>query len=403
MRNNLFLILLSVTSAFYVGCNDKTSSNCESCIPIEPSGDFSLDFSEKTIPFDVYYDVDDVDKERNALSISQNRLSEVEMNAVISSLGMADYVAQSNINLVGLGYFTENTGKLDSKLPEISESLGCILYHKKNEVLETRVFLKNASGQVEGIKSLEMKVKFLTSNDLHKISKHLTENYEVKVHSLLMIKENSLPEIYKRGKIFSEEFQKQYPSAKLGKRQNKICGAPCPVNHDREWCLAQESQGGGERWSCYHDVSKDCPKDEIEKQLINAGLLNVASSVDDIVLYNFRDSFLVKSNKGRKYIDDFYDMGTTLIQTGISIQMAQDGFNLGSNTIVPLLSALLNDPTSGNVLYGNTERDAIIAYLNQLKTVTTDPQFHTIIDDVIADVNAYTNQPISFIVNDFGV
>jgi hypothetical protein len=402
MRNNLFLILLSLTSAFYVGCKDNTSTNCETCIPIKPSGDFSLQFSEKTIPFDVYYSVDDVEKERNALSISQNRLKEDEMNAVISSLGVADYVAKNKLNLVGLGYFTENTGKLDSKLPEITSSLGCILYHEKNEILETRLFLKNESGQVESIQSLELKVKFLTSNDLHEVSRYLSDKYKVRVHSLLMIRENSLPEIYKRGKIFSEEFQKHYPSSKLGKRQNKICGAPCPVIQDREWCLAQESQGGGESWKCYHDINKDCPKEEAEKQLFAAGLLNVAGSIDDVILYDFRDSFLVKSDKGRKYINDFYDLGTTLVQTGISIEMAQDGFNLGSNTIVPLLHTILQDPASSNPLYGITERDAIIAYLNELKTVSGDPAFQQILDDVIADINAYTNQSVSYIVNDFG-
>jgi len=124
----------------------------------------------------------------------------------------------------------------------------------------------------------------------------------------------------------------------------------------------------------------------------------IEAKIDRNILYGIRDNILLKSSKGKKYVEDYYYVSK--FTSNIS--------KLSINTIYLMLKNLPNiydaykrmtDDKYDSVVIEDDFKNDIIKIINEFKTLSTDERYLRILDNLINDLNEIANKRKKDVVN----
>lgn len=341
-----------------------------------------------------------------SIGIMTGNLNDEELTSILRHYNFSEATKPSNdgYELINVVMFTSSP--IDKGV-ELKKSTidGLLTYSKKDNSLYTEVY-RISDGQLEAINELSLKVKYISTGAYHRCAQIFRQDWSSPVSTLSMMNSTAVP-MPGNGADFSvtiENYLKKINHwSGSSKRPNEgdgteeppvsYCEFPCPnPGQIKGTCIAQESQLGGESWSCY-----SCSVQKAGSLIRDSG---DEYEGDDDLLYDFRDNFLNNSSKGQEYVGWFYQL-STFIYDDISLSLALQAMDLLTNTVEPLLLELLNNPGSTDILYDETTRDVLVDFMNQIRELSDDPEFLALVDSIIDDINHYTNFSIADIVADF--
>lgn len=255
--------------------------------------------------------------------------------------------------------------------------------------MTTRFISFEYGGPIEN-KDLNLETQFLSTNDVVNIAKQAF-NIEIK-SATAFINFSKLPkkEQFVEGALQTKlnTFINTYSkiTAPSGRKSNThYCDVVTCESTDQGYCVASESEMTGESWRCQ---PTECPKEEADSN--NPSSINTNTQNDS--LYNFRDNYLVNKTKGTFYINKYYELGTKLSKDSIDIAFSLATITIIENSILPIINQLKANPNSSTVLYNNTTRDNIVAYLLLAKNKFPRNTEKAEIDLIINDVNYLANK-----------
>lgn len=117
--------------------------------------------------------------------------------------------------------------------------------------------------------------------------------------------------------------------------------------------------------------------------------------------YRFRDSFLIKSDFGRKYIDFYYYLGEVIQVGDLTLDAALDLIEVfydSRESIEIVLSP--GADTSTFILIDSNLRSSSIAVLDDLRNITTDSLLLHVLDSVESHIRLYAGQEAADVLKD---
>lgn len=120
----------------------------------------------------------------------------------------------------------------------------------------------------------------------------------------------------------------------------------------------------------------------------------------DPVLYNFRDNILAKSALGEHFIYDYYYI-STVIKDNLNATIAAESFTILDNIVVPALLKILHTPESTALLIHNTEKAALLVYIAHVRSLSDDPLFLEMMDEIVDNIVAVSSMTVNQVYNQF--
>jgi hypothetical protein len=292
-------------------------------------------------------------------------------------------LSASDIN--GIGIYTYNSNKF---------------YHylfKKESI--------NNSGLKE-IFELQSIVDGINISLIHKMMKEIISPYEAPSTSFLIPNSTNF-NLLKNAKYSFDQLQKKvstYISNKQGSTLRTepafeniyddvageaLCYPPCSYKSFSS-CYKREVEPGG---TCRGSF---CALKRAYHAIVVANFWKNNDSVDITIqpssLYYFRDSTLVKSELGRRYIDNYYYLSGVF----------QNNFNLETSLkvlrVMPIVYTIIEGIKNGNpetTLYNTDSANELISIIDYFKSLTTDQTVINELDSIIRDIQNYANRPVS--------
>lgn len=331
------------------------------------------------------------------MALIKERVEAKELLDMASFYSLSTQIEHSNV--LSLTLFTDIDNFLKSNYTLDQEDiLGALLYHTVGDVVYCSAFILSGN-EMRTIKELSMPVRYISTSDFYAYSALIHRSYQTDLAGISIFSNSTIPKINHWAKDLFTECSRGIPGFIYKKAPNVGCYSPCdPPQPEKDRCIAQESQGRGEYWTCYLNPIGDCPEDHVNTIVTQSGNNYI---FDNSPLYILRDSFLFETYKGVNLIDDYYYIGSILDTSSIPLSLAIDAMNIGYTTIGPLVSSFVNSMNASTILYGNVKRDAIVAFINDVKLLSSDPQFVAILNDVITLINQYANKSNNYIYTDF--
>ncbi|MBC9909841.1 hypothetical protein [Chitinophaga varians] len=113
-------------------------------------------------------------------------------------------------------------------------------------------------------------------------------------------------------------------------------------------------------------------------------------------LYEFRDNFMIKSGLGQHFVEDYYYVSTVL-QNSLNAQVAGESYAILDNEVIPIVSKLLTSPQSNDVLINTKSRANLIAYLDNVKTLSSDSMYLEIIDELKGNIQHAEGKTVKYV------
>lgn len=169
---------------------------------------------------------------------------------------------------------------------------------------------------------------------------------------------------------------------------------PCPRPEPFAFCDDQE----GWPFPQPHCRPGSCIK---ESAYAKANKSQETIDADFPLSYRFRDSFLIKSDFGRKYIDFYYYLGEVIQISDLTLDVALDLIEVfydSRESIEIVLSP--GADTSTFILIDSNLRSSSIAVLNDLRNITTDSLLLQVLDSVESHIRLYAGQEAADVLKD---
>ncbi len=396
-----FATLLFVAIAIFVSCNknDKICTTCkETGYVLTQNNILNHVYSFKS------FKTVKNDKISNFKYVDQD-LSDIK-NMLFSEINILQSVITSKNDIATISLFeNEKSEKFSLKNTDL-----ILLFVRKAENFETIVLEKNANFEYVINDKLKLTTNYIASNDICRLSKLITNNSKYNCFTFLESK-NCTP-----FSLIKSTFQKKLSTIKKEKSTAQVgpdddidaCQEPCPIGKFGT-CIVTGHGGmgepdGGGSWTCSilfpggGEGGGGCIGLKVGYKLRDS----IGYPSDPLLnpSYLFRDNFLKNNTKGEVYIDYYYTISQMMINE-LDIDFSILIYNTVINELLPICNALLNNPTSNDVLINDNVFDVFNNKLEFLRTKLNNSEADLIIDNLKQDLIFYKGKSINFVYNDF--
>lgn len=267
------------------------------------------------------------------------------------------------------------------------------IYEDNGKTYNTRIF-KKAGSNFEESKLSNLETNFISSNDFLNISLSLHNKIYRKTIAVIDFKN-----LETKGKkqLALQSTLKSYQSL-FAKNGGHLCTFPCQPDMENAWCLARESQLGGEDWYCMEDPCV-CANDCLEEQEETLQPTNPSVSTERYrnentraFLHDFRDNYLGIENEGQKYIDMYYELSASIKLSEVDITFIEDTFGI-INDLRPKLENLLNNRNSTSTILIDSETSSTLTnYLTTYSYIFGGVNSQNQINFLINKINEFEDQ-----------
>jgi hypothetical protein len=140
---------------------------------------------------------------------------------------------------------------------------------------------------------------------------------------------------------------------------------------------------------------KECAAGRMSETLQENG--STFSPINFNLMYQFRDEFLSQYNGTKKYINQYYHF-SSFLSDKMNLQVIIKTINTLQN-FYPVMEILLDSNNNANsIVINESLKNQLLDLINDYKGLSTDSDYRQALDDLVVDVNHYSNRTVSYIV-----
>ena len=378
---NLKTILVIVAIGL-VSCQKQKKLKSQSCKTVEPTFTKQL-FSEDKLKqsFDVYCkDKYGNDRKDYNLAFLFSEINSSLVGNFASHYEISKFSNRSNLKINNLVIFYDGSLNNRSRVLSNENPLGFLIYYLDKDKLLVEGFkqdiekssfklIDEAVGPVTGISTND----FRAFADFIGLGQH-------GMYSVVSVREKNVIKHFDYQHLLKDKLYRNMKNKAPIIGDENDCGGPCWEIPD-EVCMNNFDGTFG----CYASRDDDdgpCPEEETSETINSNGYEYIYSNS---VLYQVRE-FLLSSEVGLSYIDDYYYIGSIVKTEGLNLEIAISAMNLGVDIINPILEKFVNDESELS-LYSLEEANEITSFIDELRLISDDERFNEVLDNTINLVN----------------
>lgn len=285
---------------------------------------------------------------------------------------------------------------LDDGLVDQSVIFGYSLYSYSDGIIRHKLFQKNNFGQLVENKAYDMQVRTIVTNMLGDILKKEIFPLKTDNKSILLIFNKDKPKIILKNKrddyLIKTQVSKTLRSflKEAEPPDEDDCSLPCLFQPDNA-CFPGSDDPENPLWTCF---PRYCPKEESQNAIETGGGMSTDSiniAFDTQLDYDFRDDFLINSEKGQKYIDYYYTIGSYItgeISLPLALKTART-LALFNNVMEIMMDP--NAPTN-QIVIDSTLKSKLESLIEDYKELSTDQDYIDILDEILSDLDDYSGK-----------
>ena len=378
--------LLVIAAIGLVGCQKQARVGCQTCKTVEPTFTKQL-FSEDKLEqsFDVYCkDKYGNDRKDYNLAFLFSEINSSLVGDFASHYEISKFSNRPNLKINNLVIFYDGSLNGESRVLSNEKPSGFLIYYLDKDKLlvegfkqdiqkSSFILIDETVGPVTGISTND----FRAFADFIGLSQH-------GMYSVVSVREKNIIKQFNYQHLLKDKLNRNMKNKAPIIGDENDCGGPCWEIPD-EVCMNNFDGTFG----CYASRDGDdgpCPEEETSETINSNGYEYV---YPNSVLYEIRE-FLLSSELGLSYIDDYYYIGSIVKTEGLNIEIAISAMNLGVDIINPILEKFVNNESELS-LYSIEEADEITSFIDELKSISDDERFNEILDNTINIVNNNVN------------
>lgn len=271
---------------------------------------------------------------------------------------------------------------------------GVLFYHKSGDKYLANVWVKDQNTNFIKVNSLSGISNIVSKGDMFKLN--VIKNLNAQ-NILILLDQSKLAEI-QHPSVFQVLIDREYSNAAPnggGGNCSHCNDVPDCSQTDEGHCTFKEEQNGMTQTYC----NPICACNSAVSVLADNGYNFSEQEINN--LYLIRNEFLLDSEKGRKYIDDYYYASHYLTKNSISLSLALKLYDLHSENVFSELSQFDNSNYNNHIIITPTIKSIINSIINWSRNISTDVRFNSILDAVQNDVELYENKTMLEIKTDF--
>ena len=307
----------------------------------------------------------------------------------------------SKSEIVSINFYSKSTDDSVNYINPLNVE-AVLIYYKVNNQLLTELYQGNLNNGFILNKKFSQKSSFVSTNDIHDICRIINYN-SVRYTCITFLNSKIIPKLLTELSTFQEVIDLEIKKinsvhsskriADIGQEAKRHCDQTTCGSVSEGFCAFHESQNGNDHAYCL-DL-KDCPKEETNQHLPLKYKEFVL--IQDDSLRKFRDEYLFNRSKGKEYINLYYQLSSKINLSEINVEFAIETYNVINEEIMPIISKLMKNKNSSDILLNQTSASRIIVYLEKTKSLFS-TQDDLLIDKLINDVSFYKNKS-TFVVN----
>lgn len=370
---------------------------------------------------DAFYNpkVNTFNNEERKIVSNSDFLTTEEMNFIKNRI--AKNILDKDFNkLAGISVYYDNA-ILNQHVKFTNDNiLGIIIYELNNDgLMKHRFFKKTAQNKYEEKLSL-LESKMSTSNQIFLVYKFFPEIYkistigistlsDINLDSQKIVKQRNEFDMFRVANTFQnikidntllrtegEDFFRLEACINCEESGIGICDA-------NRYCVPDDPGAGEDTTISDDDDGSICDAKQGRYTVFSEGILSqtVAQSLFDLALHRrLRDDLMKNYNIGEKYIEYYYAISGFLqkedyqLQTLYKIISTLPNFNSS-------VEKLLDENYNGNdIIITESLKNDMFAIIADLKTVSNNPDFQYILNDLENDLNAIKNKTKAQVINE---
>lgn len=309
-----------------------------------------------------------------------------DINSIVVQYGLNEN-ASNRISLGLALFYTESYQGNTTQVPR-----GIVHYYFTNNVLSAQYWDILATDTIVKDTTLGGLTTFVSKLDLFRINDVKALNAQ---EIVILLNAGMLPSTVYHS-AFQAQIDYRYIVGGDGTYTPRSCNrtGDCAETYEGT-CTFQEHQSGGESTIC---IPSHCAARPVAEMQSQAGYPETPNEIS--ALYKIRDEFLLKTPKGRQYIDNYYYCSKIAIG-GINFTTAQKMYALYEIGFFDKLSHF-DDPSYDNEIFiTSSEKPLLIDVLNHAETISSDARYQSIVTGIKNDIVNYENKTFSYVKNDF--
>jgi hypothetical protein len=387
-RASLFFTAFTI-SIIIGSCSKNQDSSCATCGVKTPDALVTLNFGSVSLPFNNYTDLSVSDfSDRGDLFLAKNSLTPAELSDIAASLGLNIAPNKDSYELVNLALITRKS-KWDADVVSRDDVVGVLAYYGNASNIFCFPYKVTSSGK-ESIEALNHRVGAVFTQDFVAFARLL---------SFMQSPFNDLGIISIRGKLnpnvkgglpyhylihqYIRNNEQQFVRKTMGPSvpsDPENCGNGCPNAADSRCdAMAEPPQ-----------CLPICTANEMKKTIENN---DIHYSLVHSEIYDFRDDFLKKSEKGIRYVERYYFFGSYLVEN-MSLDLALDAMATYQNCAKPIMTSLMQNPTSTAPLMTNYQKDELLELITSIRSISNDSIYHAELDILVKDIQYYSSKSV---------
>lgn len=376
MKKATIFLLFLLATLFYSSCNNDPE--CVNCFS-EESGTrkIALGTNDLTFKYWIGSSENSSDKDSYQLYIKEGNLSEL----TIESSKFYDITIKQEKNKINAIVFYTNSIFKDNDVIKNSDIIGYQIYFEEDSYLKTNVFeYKNNTATL--IQELSSFIDYFSFNDIYNCSRI----FESEKNSVFIYFNNEMKTTTKRGNSNFKSNLGTFKSTFLFKNDEPVfidpdekkCKSPCSNLRSAVECTRVNDSPRPDYYKC---VTSACPWEH-----------RVAETEEEsFKVREFRDTELALTITGQKYIDYYYDLAE------YSDQFSQDNWEdlIGLKTFILDKIVVYTLNIDNDYFIDDDEKQLLQNIILKLKNVSTDQEYINMLDNVISDLNQYSNKIVT--------
>ena len=380
----IYSFSIALLLMFTISCM-KSPEECKTCKSnqFEPNGTTTI----KNNQYSSYTENSPNNPGSTLITKDENQNVSSLISTTLSSLNLPDV---NSINPIALSLFYTGAVNTNSN----STVNGVIFYNKIGNQYLANVWVKNEQMTFTKVTSLSGISNIVSKGDMYRLN--VIKNLNAQ-NILILLDQSQLAPI-QYPSIFQALIDKDYSiAAPNGAGYGSNCSSvpECSRWVQSGYCTFYEEQSG--ITSAYCNVL--CSHNSAASVLADNNIELTQEEINE--LYTIKNDFLLSSEKGRGYIDDYYYSSQYLTKNNISLNMALKLYDLYAQNLFHGLSQI-NDPQHSNdVIITPQVKSIINTLINLSRGVSNDVRFNGILDNVKNDLDLYENKTLFEIKADF--
>ncbi|WP_333597748.1 hypothetical protein [Chryseobacterium flavum] len=384
----LFLISFLLTS-----CSKDVNSDCETCKINKPTEVTKVSILNQELSFNKY-----ASEESSALS-SFNVNYTADPYELLTSNNIVtegyDLANVTNSNLAGIIIFTDSS--MSGTEIILSDIDRMILYIKEDDGFRTFLF-KNDNSNLVLQPEYSFHTNYLSSNDIYDFQLVSSPNHQSKGY--VIINKNLITPVNTRESSL-QHFLQERRALSVGISTSN-CYQPCDSGEGSCIVTGMGNDGNGD-WLC-SQAAAEIEEDKCNEKKINKTIndeTNYPASEILFASYNFRYNFLEGCDKGKQYINMYYEMSEYMKTKSLDFEFAVNIYNTIKNDLLPICHELMYNSKSNSILITDERYNVLIEKIHYLDTELNNPDASQILSIVKNDLSNYKNRSISYVYNSF--